>query len=114
MCPDGVPAVRDKEFVNFSRVDGFIVEGWPGSMEEPGCSEEESMIEPVLRPVAIFPRSTGNNCPTCRKPMAVSRCEDFEVLQCNCGYSCRQQSGEMKLEWHSQMFERTAQQRSQA
>lgn len=68
-------------------------------------------MEPALRPIAIFPRSCGNNCPRCRKAMSVTRSEDFELVNCPCGYSCKQQSGEMKLAYREQTLERTAQPR---
>lgn len=70
-------------------------------------------MEPAIRPIAIFPRSLGNGCPRCRKSMTVTRCEDFEILTCTCGHSCKQQSGEMKLQYREQFLERTAQPRRQ-
>ncbi len=66
-------------------------------------------METARRPIAIFPRSLGDACPKCRKPMTVTPCEDFEILTCTCGHSCKQQSGEMKLHWSFQVLERTAQ-----
>lgn len=68
-----------------------------------------SFDQPVRQPVPIFRSSLGNNCPRCRKAMTVRRHEDFEVLQCTCGYGCKQQSGEMKLQYRETELKRTAQ-----
>lgn len=73
-------------------------------------------MQPVLQPVPIFRRSLGDKCPreNCRRVLSVTRVEDFEILSCSCSYSCKQQSGEMKLAYAQQVFERTAQRRSQS
>lgn len=71
------------------------------------------MTQTALRPVPIFKASLGDACPRCRRVMTVARQEDFEVLNCVCGHSCKQQTGEMKLEYAQQVLERTAQKRGQ-
>ena len=75
----------------------------------PGPHFSKELMGTALQPVAIFPTSLKDNCPRCRKTMTATRCEDFEILSCVCQYSCKQQSGEMKLAFRQQVKERTAQ-----
>lgn len=67
-------------------------------------------------PVPVFQHpSLGDACPrsSCGLKMSTAKVEDFEIVRCSCGYSCKQISGEMKLAYRTQVFERTAQRRSE-
>ena len=58
-------------------------------------------MKELRMPTPVFIPSLGMCCPRnrCGMTMTETRCEDFIIISCRCGYICREQSGEMKADW---------------